>query len=145
MPNHLHGIIIISANYSDQNRRLTLYEGLKWQAIGEPRMHLEFTHHYFLASYSQRHDAYFSPAAYNAIGVGVDFDRQIFRLPTLILQATVQAVSQHGNWGPSFRVWWPWNGSLSRIFTWTCMASISGNGWITIRLMTAGASFRWRF
>jgi tetratricopeptide (TPR) repeat protein len=68
------------AFYSDENRRLTLYQGLKWQAVGQPRMHLEFTPHYFLASYSQRHDAYFSPEAYQAIGLGVDFDRQIFRV-----------------------------------------------------------------
>jgi len=46
------------------------YQGLKWQAVGEPRMHLEFTPHYFLASYSQRREAYFSPGAYNAIGWG---------------------------------------------------------------------------
>ena len=30
------------AFYSDQNRRLTLYQGLNWQAIRQPRMHLEF-------------------------------------------------------------------------------------------------------
>ena len=133
------------AFYSDQNRRLTLYQGLKWQAVNQPRMHLEFTPHYFLAAYSQRHDAYFSPAAYNAIGVGVDFDRQIFRLPTLILQATVQAVGQHGNWGPSFQGL----AALEWEFVQNFYMDVHGfyfREWVdNYRLMTAGASFRWRF
>ncbi len=68
------------AFYSDQNRRLTLYQGLTWQAVGQPRMHLEFTPHYYLAAYQERHEAYFSPHAYHALGLGLDFDRQIFRV-----------------------------------------------------------------
>jgi hypothetical protein len=32
-------------------------------------MHLEFTPHYFLAAYRQRHVAYFSPGAYHAIEI----------------------------------------------------------------------------
>ena len=52
------------AFYSDQNRRLTLYQGLNWQAVSQPRMHLEFTPHYFLAAYAEQHPAYFSPSAY---------------------------------------------------------------------------------
>jgi tetratricopeptide (TPR) repeat protein len=133
------------AFYSDQNRRLTLYQGVKWQAVGRPRMHLEFTPHYFLASYSQRREAYFSPAAYHAAGVSLDFDRQIFRLPTLILQGTMQAVSQHGNWGPSLQ-------GLAAL-EWEFVQNFYMDAhvfyfreWVDdYRLLTAGASFRWRF
>jgi tetratricopeptide (TPR) repeat protein len=131
--------------YSDQNRRLTLYQGLKWQAVNQPRMHLEFTPHYFLASYSRRRDAYFSPAAYNAIGVGVDFDRQIFRLPTLILQGTVQAVSQHGDWGPSLQglaaLEWEFVQNFYMDVHAFYFREYVDNYW----LFTAGASLRWRF
>jgi tetratricopeptide (TPR) repeat protein len=133
------------AFYSDQNRRLTLYQGLKWQAIGQPRMHLEFTPHYFLASYSQRHDAYFSPGAYNAIGLGVDFDRQIFRLPTLILQGTVQAVSQHGKWGPSLQGLAALEWEFVQNF-YMDVHCFYFREWVdNYRLLTAGASLRWRF
>ena len=133
------------AFYSDQNRRLTLYQGLNWQAVGQPRMHLEFTPHYFLASYSQRHEAYFSPAAYNAIGVGVDFDRQIFRLPTLILQGTVQAVSQHGDWGPSLQGLAALEWEFVQNF-YMDVHVFYFREWVdNYRLLTAGASLRWRF
>ena len=133
------------AFYSDQNRRLTLYQGLKWQAVGQPRMHLEFTPHYFLASYSQRHDAYFSPEAYQAIGLGVDFDRQIFRLPTLILQGTVQAVGQHGNWGPSLQGLAALEWEFVQNF-YMDVHVFYFREWVdNYRLMTAGASLRWRF
>jgi hypothetical protein len=91
------------AFYSDNNRRLTLYQGLPWQALAQPRMGLEFTPHFYLASYSQRQKAYFSPKDYVALGLGVDFHRQIFRLPTLILQGTAQAAGQHGDWGPALQ------------------------------------------
>jgi tetratricopeptide (TPR) repeat protein len=133
------------AFYSDQNRRLTLYQGLKWQAVGQPRMHLEFTPHYFLASYSQRRDAYFSPGAYNAIGLGVDFDRQIFRLPTLILQGTVQAVSQHGNWGPSLQGLAALEWEFVQNFYMDVHAFYFREYVDNYRLFTAGASLRWRF
>ena len=133
------------AFYSDQNQRLTLYQGLKWQAVGQPRMHLEFTPHYFLASYSQRHDAYFSPAAYQAIGLGIDFDRQIFRLPTLILQGTVQAVSQHGNWGPSLQGLAALEWEFVQNFYMDIHAFYFREYVDNYRLFTAGASFRWRF
>ncbi len=133
------------AFYSDQNRRLTLYQGLQWEAIGQPRMHLDFTPHYFLASYSQHHDAYFSPGAYNAIGVGVNFDRQIFRLPTLILQGTVQAVSQHGNWGPSLQGLAALEWEFVQNF-YLDVHAFYFREWVdNYRLMTAGASLRWRF
>lgn len=91
------------AFFSDNNRRLTLYQGLSWQAVNEPRMHLGLTPHYYMAAYQNRRKAYFSPASYNALGLTVDFDRQLFRLPTLILQGTVQAVGQHGDWGPGLQ------------------------------------------
>ncbi|MBM4300627.1 MAG: tetratricopeptide repeat protein [Deltaproteobacteria bacterium] len=133
------------AFYSDQNRRLTLYQGLKWQAVSQPRMRLEFTPHYFLASYSQRHDAYFSPAAYQAIGLGVDFDRQIFRLPTLILQGTVQAVSQHGNWGPSLQGLAALEWEFVQNFYMDVHAFYFREWVDNYRLFTAGASLRWRF
>jgi hypothetical protein len=64
-------------------------------------MHLGITPHYYLAAYRDQKSAYFSPSYYHALGVGVDFDRQVFRLPTLILQGAVQAVGQHGDWGPA--------------------------------------------
>ena len=133
------------AFYSDQNRRLTLYQGLKWQAINEPRMHLDFTPHYFMAAYSQRHDAYFSPAAYNAVGVGVDFARQIFRLPTLILQGTVQAVSQHGDWGPSLQGLAALEWEFVQNFYMDVHAFYFREWVDNYWLFTAGASFRWRF
>ncbi|MFA5109826.1 MAG: tetratricopeptide repeat protein [Desulfobaccales bacterium] len=133
------------AFYSDQNRRLTLYQGLTWQAVGQPRMHLEFTPHYFLASYSQRHNAYFSPGAYNAIGLGVDFDRQVFRLPTLILQGTAQAVSQHGNWGPSLQGLAALEWEFIQNFYMDVHAFYFREWVDNYRLFTAGASFRWRF
>ncbi|MDO9531514.1 MAG: tetratricopeptide repeat protein, partial [Deltaproteobacteria bacterium] len=133
------------ALYSDQNRRLTLYQGLKWQAVGQPRMHLEFTPHYFLTSYSQRHDAYFSPETYQAIGLGIDFDRQIFRLPTLILQGTVQAVGQHGNWGPSLQGLAALEWEFVQNF-YLDVHAFYFREWVdNYRLMTAGASLRWRF
>jgi len=133
------------AFYSDQNRRLTLYQGLKWQAVSQPRMHLEFTPHYFLAAYSQRHEAYFSPGAYNAIGLGVDFDRQIFRLPTLILQGTVQAVGQHGDWGPSLQGLAALEWEFVQNF-YMDVHVFYFREWVdNYRLMTAGASLRYRF
>ena len=133
------------AFYSDQNRRLTLYQGLKWQAVGQPRMHLEFTPHYFMAAYSQRHDAYFSPGVYQAIGLGIDFDRQIFRLPTLILQGTVQAVGQHGNWGPSLQGLAALEWEFVQNF-YLDVHAFYFREWVdNYRLMTAGASLRWRF
>jgi tetratricopeptide (TPR) repeat protein len=133
------------AFYSDQNRRFTLYQGLKWQAVRQPRMHLEFTPHYFLAAYSQRHTAYFSPAAYHAIGLGVDFDRQIYRLPTLILQGTVQAVGQHGDWAPSFQGLAALEWEFVQNF-YMDVHYFYFREWVdNYRLMTVGASFRWRF
>ena len=133
------------AFYSDQNRRLTLYQGLKWQAVKQPRMNLEFTPHYFLAAYSQRHEAYFSPGAYQAIGLGVDFDRQIFRLPTLILQGTVQAVGQHGKWGPSLQGLAALEWEFVQNFHLD-VHTFYFREWVdNYRLLTAGASLRWRF
>ena len=136
---------VAGAFYSDQNRRLTLYQGLTWQAIREPRMHLELTPHYYLAAYRQQHEAYFSPHAYNAFGLGVDFDRQIFRLPTLILQGTVQGVSQHGDLGPALQ-------GLAAL-EWEFVANFYMDVHVfyfrecvdNYRLMTAGVSFRWKF
>jgi hypothetical protein len=89
------------AFFSDQNRRLTVYQGLFWKALKQPRMQLEFNPHVYLAAYRTRQQAYFSPGQYLALGLGLDFHRQIFRLPTLILQGTAQAVGQHGDWGPA--------------------------------------------
>lgn len=93
---------VAGAFFSDDNRRLTFYQGLYWLVLRQPQMHLGITPHYYLAAYREQKPAYFSPRYYHALGVGVDFDRQIFRLPTLILQGTVQAVGQHGEWGPAF-------------------------------------------
>jgi len=133
------------AFYSDQNRRLTLYQGLKWLAVGQPRMHLEFTPHYFLAAYGQRHTAYFSPEAYHAIGVGVGFDRQIFRLPTLILQGTGEVVGQHGDWGPSFQGLAALEWEFVQNF-YMDLHYFYFREWVdNYHIWTAGASFRWRF
>ncbi len=133
------------AFYCDQNQRFTLYQGLAWQAVRQPRMHLEFTPHYFLAAYSQRHEAYFSPGTYHAIGLGVDFDRQIFRLPTLILQGTAQAVGQHGDWGPSLQGLAALEWEFIQNF-YMDLHVFYFREWVDdYRLFTAGASFRWRF
>ncbi len=136
---------VAGAFYSDQNRRLTLYQGLAWQAIRQPRMHLELTPHYYLAAYRQQHQAYFSPHAYNAFGLGLDFDRQIYRLPTLILQGTIQGVNQHGDFGPALQ-------GLAAL-EWEFVANFYTDVHIfyfrefvdNYRLMTAGVSFRWKF
>ncbi len=133
------------AFYSDQNRRLTFYQGLNWQAIREPRMHLEFNPHYFLASYSQQHEAYFSPKTYNAIGIGVNFDKQIFRLPTLILQGTVQGVGEHGDWGPSLQGLAALEWEFVQNFYMDVHAFYFRQWVDNYRLFTAGVSFRWRF
>ncbi|MBW1916712.1 MAG: tetratricopeptide repeat protein [Deltaproteobacteria bacterium] len=92
-----------AAQFSDHNQRLTLYQGLSWQAVHQPRMHLELTPHLYVAAYRRGKEAYFSPGTYRAFGLGLDFDRQIFRLPTLILQGTGQAVGQHSEWGPALQ------------------------------------------
>ncbi|MFZ5449513.1 MAG: tetratricopeptide repeat protein [Thermodesulfobacteriota bacterium] len=137
--------MIAGAFYSDQNQRLTFYQGLNWQAVRQPRMHLAFTPHYFLASYSQQQDAYFSPNFYNAIGIGVDFDRQIFRLPTLILQGTVQAVGNHGDWGPSLQGLAALEWEFIQNF-YMDLHAFYFREWVdNYRLFTAGVSFRWRF
>jgi tetratricopeptide (TPR) repeat protein len=133
------------AFYSDQNRRFTVYQGLNWQAVNQPRMHLEFTPHYFLASYSQRHDAYFSPETYQAIGIGVNFDRQIFRLPTLILQGAVQGVGQHGDWGPSLQGLAALEWEFVQNFYMDVHAFYFREWVDDYRIFTAGVSFRWRF
>lgn len=133
------------AFYSDQNRRLTIYQGLTWQALRQPRMHLELTPHYYLAAYRQRHSAYFSPHAYNALGLGLDFDRQIYRLPTLILQGTVQGVSQHGDFGPALQGLAALEWEFVQNF-YMDLHFFYFREWVdNYRLMTAGASFRWRF
>jgi hypothetical protein len=133
------------AFYSDQNRRLTLYQGLAWQAIREPRMHLELTPHYYLAAYRQRHEAYFSPHAYNAFGLGLDFDRQIYRLPTLILQGTIQGVNQHGDFGPALQGLAALEWEFVTNF-YTDLHFFYFREWVDdYRLMTAGVSFRWKF
>lgn len=133
------------AFYSDDNRRLTLYQGLAWQAISEPRMHLGLTPHYYFATYEQRHPAYFSPNAYHAFGLGLDFDRQIFRLPTLILQGTAQAVNQHGDWGPALQGL----AALEWEFVQNFFADLHAfyfREWVdNYRVFTAGVSFRYRF
>lgn len=133
------------ALFSDHNRRLTLYQGLAWQAWREPRMHLEFTPHFYLATYRLQQKAYFSPRSYAALGLGMDFDRQIFRLPTLILQGTVQGVNQHGQWGPALQglaaLEWEWvQNFFTDVHVFYFREFVD-----QYRLLTAGVSFRWRF
>ncbi|MCL4501051.1 MAG: tetratricopeptide repeat protein [Deltaproteobacteria bacterium] len=136
---------VAGAFYSDHNRRLTLYQGLAWQAVRQPRMHLALTPHYYLAAYRQQHEAYFSPHAYHAFGLGLDFDRQIHRLPTLILQGTVQGVSQHGNFGPALQglaaLEWEFVANFYTDLHYFYFREFVDN----YRLMTAGVSFRWKF
>jgi hypothetical protein len=108
-------------------------------------MGLELTPHYYLAAYRNQEEAYFSPHAYHAIGLGVDFHRQIFRLPTLILQGTLQGINQHGQWGPAFQglVALEWE------FIHNFYMDLHGfyfREWVDqYHLLTGGASFRWRF
>jgi predicted Zn-dependent protease len=133
------------AFFSDQNRRFTLYQGLTWQAIGQPRMHLDLTPQYYLAAYQQQQRAYFSPHAYHAFGLGLDFDRQIFRLPTIILQGTVQGVNQHGDFGPALQGLAALEWEFVHNF-YMDLHFFYFREWVdNYRLLTAGASFRWRF
>ena len=133
------------AFYSDDNRRLTFYQGLAWQAVRQSRMHLEFTPQLYMAAYSYRRQGYFSPHSYVAMGLGVDFDRQIFRLPTLILQGTAQGVSNQGQWGPALQ-------GLAAL-EWEFIQNFYANlhvfyfrEWVdNYRLLTGGVSFRWHF
>ncbi|MGQ9920467.1 MAG: tetratricopeptide repeat protein [Desulfobacca sp.] len=99
------------AFFSDRNQRLSLYQGLRWQAVHQPRMHLDLTPSYYLALYRWRQEAYFSPHHYQALGLSLDFDRQLpqapiisrflLLLPTLVLQVTGQVVDNDGRWGPA--------------------------------------------
>jgi tetratricopeptide (TPR) repeat protein len=133
------------AFYSDQNRRFTLYQGLAWEAVGRPRMHLDLTPHFYYANYRDRHEAYFSPHSYSALGLGIDFDRQIFRLPKLILQGTVQGVNQHGEWGPALQGLAALEIEFVHNF-YTDLFIFYFREWVDdYRLTTAGVSFRWRF
>jgi len=93
---------VSGANFSDDNSRLTLYQGLTWYPYKEPRMQLGLTPHYYLTKYSQQKNSYFSPKDYNALGVTLDFYRQLYRLPTIIIQASLEGINQHGVWGPGF-------------------------------------------
>jgi len=92
---------ISQAWYADRNQRFALYQGLRWQAVNQPRMHLDVTPSYYLATYRRKHDSYFSPHSYHALGISLDFDRQIFRWPILVVQTTAQAVGNDGRWGPA--------------------------------------------
>jgi tetratricopeptide (TPR) repeat protein len=94
---------ISGAIFSDNNSRLSLYQGLTWLPIKIPRMQLGLTPHYYLTKYSDQKNSYFSPKSYNALGLSLDFYRQIYRLPTLILQGSAQAVNRHGDWGPALQ------------------------------------------
>jgi hypothetical protein len=79
------------------------------------------------------------------MGLGVDFDRQIFRLPTLILQGTAQGVSNQGQWGPALQ-------GLAAL-EWEFIQNFYANlhvfyfrEWVdNYRLLTGGVSFRWHF
>jgi tetratricopeptide (TPR) repeat protein len=133
------------AFYTDHNQRFTLYQGLAWQALNQPRMHLTFTPHLYLATYSIQREAYFSPATYRALGLGLDFDRKLFRLPTLILQGTVQGVGNHGEYGPALQglaaLEWEWVQNF-----YTNIHVFYFREWVdNYHLLAAGASFRWRF
>jgi predicted Zn-dependent protease len=102
LPNLVWQGTISGATFSDTNSRLALFQGLTWYPYKEPRMQVGLTPHYYLTKYSQQKTTYFSPKAYNAVGITLDFYRQLYRLPTIILQATLEGVNQHGVWGPAF-------------------------------------------
>ena len=93
---------IAGATFSDTNSRLTFYQGLTWYPYKEPRMQLGLTPHYYMTKYSQQRYTYFSPKDYNALGVTLDFYRQLYRLPTIILQASIEGINEHGDWGLGF-------------------------------------------
>ena len=86
-----------------------------------------------------------APTPITPYGIGVNFDRQIYRLPTLILQGTVQGVSQHGDFGPALH-------GLAAL-EWEFVANFYTDVHIfyfrefvdNYRLLTAGVSFRWKF
>jgi hypothetical protein len=133
------------AFFSDQNRRLTVYQGLSWQALRQPRMQLEFNPHFYLAAFRARREAYFSPGQYLALGLGLNFHRQFFRLPTLILQSTVQGVGQHGDWGPAFHglaalEWEPVHNFFLDPYIFYFREWVDN-----YRLLTVGLSFRYAF
>jgi tetratricopeptide (TPR) repeat protein len=88
--------------FSDDNTRFSLYQGLIWLPIKQSRMQLALTPHYYLTKYNQEHPSYFSPKTYQALGLTLDFYRQVYRLPTLVLQASVQGINQHNDWGLGF-------------------------------------------
>jgi hypothetical protein len=131
--------------FSDNNRRFTLYQGLAWQAVRQPGMQLELTPHFFLASYRERRQAYFSPGEYLAPGLALSFHRQFYRLPTLILQGAAQGVGQHGAWGPALQ-------GLAAL-EWEPVQNFYIDPYIfyfrewvdNYRLLTVGISFRYRF
>ncbi len=130
---------------SDNNRRLTTYQGLTWQALRQPRMQLEFTPHVYLAAYRARREAYFSPGKYLALGLGLDFHRQIFRLPTLILQGTAQGVGQHGNWGPALQGLAALEWELAHNFFFNPYIFYFREWVDNYRLLTVGLSCRYAF
>lgn len=86
---------------SDRNRRWTFYQGFRWQLLSQPRSHLGLTPGYYLALHRRQVDSYFSPHAYHALGVSLDIDRQLYRLPTLVVELTGQGVCNAGRWGPA--------------------------------------------
>lgn len=92
---------VAQAFFSDHNRRTTFYQGLRWQLVNEPRSHLSLTPSYYLALHRRQNESYFSSPAYHALGVSLDWDRQVFRLPTFVLQVTGQGVYNDGRWGPA--------------------------------------------
>lgn len=133
------------AFFSDKNRRLTTYQGLAWQPVRQPRMQLEITPHVYLASYRFQQQAYFSPGEYLALGLGLDFHRQIFRLPTLILQGTAQGVTQHGEWGPALHGLAALEWELAHNFFFNPYIFYFREWVDNYRLLTVGLSCRYAF
>jgi hypothetical protein len=108
-------------------------------------MQLEFNPHVYLAAYRTRHEAYFSPGHYLALGLGLNFHRQFFRLPTLILQGTAQAVGQHGDWGPALHglaalEWEPAHNFFFNPYIFYFREWVDN-----YRLLSVGVSFRYAF
>jgi len=102
--------MLAQAIFSDQNRRLALYQALRWQAVSGPAC--TWTSPELLSGgVPPAPGALFQPPRLHALGVTLDFDgscrtcpcspRFLAILPTLVLQTTAQMVGNDGRWGPA--------------------------------------------
>ena len=64
---------ISQAWFSDRNQRFSLYQGLRWQALDQSRMHLAVTPGYYLALYRQQNPIIFQPPDLPGLGAEPGF------------------------------------------------------------------------